>query len=242
MREGGKEGKKKQREEQTDSLSGILGRTKIWLKGKENCFFADDCAFKTSGDLSVSVDTRFPVSWSLLVMLSRCCHSSSRNNFTQASFTYLFLTNVYVCFSAMDLRSALGSLLFVLGLCEICTGFVQGELNHTVFSISLKQTCIHTYSALLYELVESITLHMFFLPNLTQTSASSPHRSIVLPSFGGWWDGSNLYNCSVRCELFRRLTGCYWDWTMKLLWLSFIKLNIQQSVKKASGINQSGWV
>lgn len=49
---GGKERKKKQREEQTDALSGIIGRTKIWLKGKENCFFADDCAFKTSSDLS----------------------------------------------------------------------------------------------------------------------------------------------------------------------------------------------
>lgn len=70
---------------------------------------------------------------------------------------------MFMCvFSAMDLRSALGSLLFVLGLCEICTGFVQGELNHTVISISLKQTRIHTYSAVSYELIVSITFHMLF--------------------------------------------------------------------------------
>lgn len=51
-----------QAERGTDRCTFRNIRTKILLKGKENCFFADDCVFKNSGDLSVSVDKFFPVS------------------------------------------------------------------------------------------------------------------------------------------------------------------------------------
>lgn len=71
---------------------------------------------------------------------------------TVACLTYSLLTvDIHVCFLAMGLSSALGSLLIFLGLCGVCTGFVS-ELNHSFFfsMLNYTDTSFKTFSMLVY--------------------------------------------------------------------------------------------
>lgn len=134
-------------------------------------------------------------------MLSWCCHSSSRNNFTQASCTYFFLTDVYVCFFSHGPAFSTGKPSVcpraVWDLYWICSGWAESHCHLYFFKTD---THTHIQCSIIWAYCKYYISYVI-LPNLTQTSASSPYRSIVLPSSGGWWDGSNSYNCSVRCVL-----------------------------------------
>lgn len=110
MSEGGKS-----REGESQTYRQKLGRIKFGSKGTENCFRWILLCFDLLWPFA-------PVVFSLYCSKSHTVHS-------------LQTVDIHVWFSDMGLSSALGSLLFFLRLCGICTGFVLGELNHSFYEL-----------------------------------------------------------------------------------------------------------